>query len=498
MIYVSEESAGRIVMLGASGPVVVADAQTPIRTDSGKDAMALTFPEGLAFGPGGELLVVEDRPGGRLVRFLLGADGRAVRGEVVDVPGPWQAMAWEGVAVSDSGEWLLAGSDLESVSGKSGPRAFLGVLLHRDAQGQWWVLERQPFASFSGVSFSRDGRFALYTCEVSGETGWLDLRQGVPMGGCAAQTVPSAEAIAEVPGGRLAVTEESGTLWLIDPMTDRAVSVPLSCRSIESVCWDETRGVLLVTDDGEGRVMALHPDTPLEDGGHRLTYAPIRPIGGVRSIPERCPTYLQRVLALAGWRTSDEAAYADWKALIERVPLVAADAMAEPLMPVDSAADPIERVQFVVFHPNSLLMDDQGPMPGLAGFVAVTRSGRVVKSGLRKVTAAHGGLESDPERTLLHRTAMVVPHPAAVSVSALGMATLHFLGMGEFPDYAILLDPRHPMQSGLAVFEADGQVSHYRLKPIPERGLDDWVIGYAERPDEQWTALSDHARWGAP
>lgn len=209
-VYFTEEDAARVLVLREGRPVPVITRDTPLyQLRNGRRTAEATeplrSPEGLAFSPTGDLYVAEDYPGCRLLRFPARPDGRYPEGEVIEIPGNWRAFGWEGVAIGPEGELLLAGSDIEYALGGSAVRPFMGAILYRDAVGQWWAPYRRPFASFSSVQFTKGGRQAVYTCEVSGEVGWLDLQGRRPIGGCSTRAVKSPEGIAVLPDGRLMV-----------------------------------------------------------------------------------------------------------------------------------------------------------------------------------------------------------------------------------------------------------------------------------------------------
>ena len=80
-------------------------------------------------------------------------------------------------------------------------------------------------ASFSAVTFSKSGQFAVYADEISGTIGWIDLQSRYLREGASQVTCRSPEGIAVLADGRLAITEESGRLVVLDPQRDDALVV---------------------------------------------------------------------------------------------------------------------------------------------------------------------------------------------------------------------------------------------------------------------------------
>jgi hypothetical protein len=495
-IYVSEEEMTRIVKIKEGAIRVVIDNATPIyQLSEGKRHRTdpLRNPEGISFGPNGDLYVVEDTPGGRLIKFSFKGDGVCKDGEVIHVPGAWQNYAWEGVDVSKNGEILLAGSDVESLSRQSDcPSLFSGAIVFRDLEGKWWVPYQRVFSSFSNVRFSKSGKQAVYTCEITGEIGWLDLETRQPIGGNSSIVAKSPEGICCLPNGAILFTEERGNVIYLDPSSDKREMVASGLKSIESVTWDDRGGLALVTEDGGGRLMALIPADPIPRHRDLLEFAPYHPIYSPKYIPDKCPAYLADVLVLGG--VSDDRSGMTNISLREftsRVPLIAADAKATPVVGLPQEADPIERVQFVVFNPNGLLVTEKGPQLSLAAFAAVKKSGEVIHTTVMNTKAQ----VADPVMGTVDpagESAMAVPQPSAISVSSLGMATLHFLGMGKTPDYAISIDPRNPADSYMVVFGYDGSRFQYKLD-LPDRDeeSDRWIVAYSGVSPTEWLRLVD-------
>ena len=320
-LYVGEEAAGRIWMCSDGGRHLAVDADLPIlQSDGTRSAVPLQSVEGIDVTEQA-LFAVEDRPGGRLLQFDLQANGRAVRGSEIAVPGVWDDFAWEDVAVCDDGRLLLVGSNIERVQAERDLSLFVGVLLYRDQHGTWWIPYERMFASFSAVAFSKSGDQAIYTCEVTGEVGWIDLRTPRPIGGASDKAASAPEGLCVLPDGALAVAEEGGSLLTLDPAVDTMHQVADGLGRLESLAWDPHEGRLLAVDDASGRLLALYPVAPFNRDENRMGYAQYRPIRSLVHVPEQCPDYLAGVLALGGldYRSYKEPPLS-FRAFTQRVP----------------------------------------------------------------------------------------------------------------------------------------------------------------------------------
>ena len=127
----------------------------------------------------------------------------------------------------------------------------------------------------------------------------------------------------------------------------------------------------------------------------------------------------------------------------------------------------------------------------LAGFYARTRSGQVIHTTTMEALsriASFPDLDFEPGGV----ANLVVPNASSVSVSAGGIATVQFLGLGRTPDYLVTLNPLHPDDSTMLVTHVDGTRAWYRLR-LHERGVqqDNWVVAYAHEIAEQWKVLRD-------
>ena len=495
-LYISEEILSRISVI-RDGLQVVIDRETPIyilKNGKKKKVEPLTSPEGIDFDAEGNLYVVEDRPGGRLIRFRS-YTGRYVEGMVVPMPGDWQRFAWESVAIGSKGDLLIAGSDIESIGVNDELNPYTGVILYRDEENSWWVPYERLFASFSGVCFSKSGRHALYIEEVMGSIGWIDLTTRQVLGGHSSITAKTPEGICVLPDGTFLIAQENGHVLKMDPSTDEQEEVIADLGAIESVIWDAGNRRALVSADEAGKIYALWPDRDITSHADAMKYAPFYPTYTPRHVPRECPAYLANVLALAGL---------DYKRAIRppisfrdftsKVPLVAADAMAVPVLNSQEISNAIKRVQFVIFNPNQLAMEKDGTasLP-LAAFAACKNDGEVIKTSMMQVESYFSSFES-AQFEPIDLARIAVPQAGPVSVSSLGIATVHLLGLGQSDDYSLVLNPRYRDDSYMVVYKSDGTRIHYRLvNPTDETGGDLWVIALADKGADTWSLLGEAA-----
>jgi hypothetical protein len=494
MLFVSEETPSRISVI-RDGPRAVIDRKTPVMKQQGSQrAKPMINPEGIAFAPDGTLYAVEDIPGGRLLRFPE-QNGKYPRGYVEPFPGNWSRFAWEGVAVSDKGEILICGSDLESADQESGLTPYTGIILYRDEEHNWWVPYERVFASFSGVGFSKHQKYAVYTEEVMGTIGWLDLSTRQILGGNSLVTAKSPEGICVLPDGTFLITEEGGTVMRLDPATDEREDIVSGLGGIESVIWDAGNHRAVVSADGTGQLLALWPDRRISSSDNAIRYAPFYPTCIPQHVPRKCPEYLVDVLAMGGLnyerRMQHQPTFREFTA---RVPLVAADAVTQPVLTTSEVTNPIERVQFVIFNPNKVMMNEDGtPSLPLAAFAAVKTSGEMIRTSLMKVESYFSSFESAGFEPM-DLARVTVPHAGPVAVSSLGIATIHLLGLGQADDYSLVLNPRYNDDSYMVVYTPDGERTHYKLlTPQGTNQPDSWVIALADKPADTWALLGKPA-----
>ncbi len=467
MLYVSQEDSGVISAIVNGKPVTAINARTPIHSSTGPiriRADPLRAPEGIAFSQAGELYVVEDRPGGRLLRFALDGNGEGVAGEDIRIPDDWSHIAWEGVATGPHDELLLSGSSAEYAVSGDAPAVFEGVLLYRDRTGNWWQLDRRPLRSFSQAAFSRDGTKIAYTCEVTGEISWMDLSAEQPRrGGSANYAAKSPEGLCILPDGRILVAEEHGGLFLVDPETDHVRQLTTAPGTLESLAWDAGSHSLLAADDRSGTIVKWKLVLRSSQGRYAIDRARFEPARTPRHIPDRCPEFLAKVLKYGGVDFSRTDTLPAFKVFAGRAPLVAVDAVTTPVGPVDSATgDPIVRIQAAVFRPNSVTVPGMAQPGPLAIVLAKTRSGKVIRTRCADVSAGMAAYAASFTQAA-GRMRVTVPLAGAVGVSEEGVCNLHLMGMGEMPDFHLVLNPLAPDTSYVVVDDGPEGIRQYRL-----------------------------------
>ena len=494
-VLVSEEYANRISAITKDGSQSVwASVETPIfaEDDTHQEAAlpALRSPEGVALGDDGTLYVAEDYPGGRLIRFFPGDNGKAAYGEQIHLPGHWHHVAWEDVDISKDGRLLLAGSDTESLQQRKKTDFFSGTIIYRDQQGDWWSPYSRLFASFSTVSFSKNENQALYTCELTGEMGWIDLRQKVQQGGFCTRLFKTPEALCLSPDGSALIGEEGGKIYSYDPALDTSHVLPQPIDHIEALSWDSFRGGVLVADDTAGRVLFLRPTIAPDAGLDRMKLARYEAVLSRMHIPETSPDFLSQVLALGGLDYSrDTEPKMGFRQFTARIPVLAADAKLTPTDHKVASSDPLEQLQFVIFEPNKVSIGNNGLTTALAGFYARTRSGKTITTSTRHMEAKFITWEkatSDP----IGLTTIVAPHASAITVSPMGIASIQFMGLGITADFSIVLNPHNPADSYLIEFEKSGTKNFYHVDLPPHAPeASSWVVAYSDQFGRGWKPL---------
>ena len=303
-VYVSEETRPSVRVVTGGQRCEAVSGETPIYSSDSfhpDRQSSIRSPEGIAFSPTGELYLVEDLPGGRLIRFNLDEAGVAKEGRQVALPGHWDSVAWESVDIGPNNEILLAGSTAEAARREDlTDLVFSGVLLYRDVNHQWWKILQRPFTSFSSASFSSDGERAVYVCEVTGEIGWISLTQKRLRYGTSTVQARSPESIDILPDGRLLIAEEQGVLMLLDPVQDVVTRVEVPSGTIETARWDDQAERILVSQDGSGSLLSIELSHSINRKEGVLGAVRMGPVETPRHIPVECPKFLADVLERGG------------------------------------------------------------------------------------------------------------------------------------------------------------------------------------------------------
>lgn len=500
-VYVAMEDAAMIVRIRPDGiREAVFDSKTPLYAESSRGWMrvpGLTSPEGLAIDAKGQLYVVEDVPGGRLLVFNLRDPAvlRQPRGLVIPVPFDGRHFAWEAVDVGPAGELLLAGSSMEALlrefdlAGQIG--IFRGVVLFRDAAGNWWWPLNHATASYSAAAFSADGAHAVFACEFSGDVGVLDLRSRQVRVARPEHVFRAPEGVCALPDGTAIVAEEGGGIYHLDPASGLVEPLADLATTIESVRWDAARRRLLVTDDRNGTLLALEWQTgceflPALGAPRSVPYAD--QFTSVEMIPVHCPPYLARVLRLGGFGASTNEPPVEFQDFARKYCIVAVDAEALALPHAHPIADPVARIQFVIVAPYLVGSRSGELLWSSSGFVAIHDSGAVVKTRLVQRDVAFGDLLECRFLPIGGKT-IALPMPFSSRISPDGIATVHFMGMNVTADYLFILNTVAPNESFLLVMPPNERPQQYRLQ-LP-RGQDSsyWVVGLERKTPEAWQPL---------
>ncbi len=491
-VYVSEKKPGRIRVLKQGVLSHVVDSGTRIYQTEDRNTpsgLPLRLPEGIAFDKNGDLFVVEDLPGGRLIRFPMQSGGRYTYGVEITVPGEWQSFAWESLSIGPRGDMLLSGSDMNREDSEAN-ELFSGAIVYRDPDGAWWVPYDRLFARFSSVIFSKSGRHAIYACELTGELGWLDLQSRRPLGGISIHVPDTPEGICSLPDGTYLVAERDGRISSIDPATEEREIIIHGLNQIESIIWDGANNRALVSDNKAGRIFAIVSDIPYTDGDDLFDYAIFHPNYAPQNVPDVCPAYLEGIFEMAGIQASDlENTYVSFRDIAARLPMIAAKAVAKPVSEKHKHEDPIKTVQFVIFEPDKLVVeDDTGEASSLAAFVVTRESGVTNKTSMVKLLSREpswSDYEGAPKRVYL-------PKASSVAVSTLGIAAIQFSGMGVMPDFSFILNPWNERESYMVVFEPGGGQYYYRLHTPPNtRQRELWVLAYSNTEVKEWPQLAE-------
>ena len=492
-IFVSEEEAHRIVMITPRGRMrTVIDQDTRLYVMDGrtqKRIVPLRSPEGLAMDSFGRLYVVEDREKGRILAIQLDESGRVGLTEVIRLPGQAAGFQWEGIDARDTGEIVLTGSTAENALGAGG--MVQGALVYRDKDGRWWVPIMRPMAGLADVSFSKGGQFAVYTDEITGTLGWIDLQSRFLREGASQRSFKSPEGVCVLPDGRLAVAEEGGRISIVDPDGDHIAVIAEGLGSIESIIWDDRGNRLLVTADASGSVLELIPDTPFAAGIDRMQRAICQSEGAIRHVPPTPPEFLRPLLEMGGlWDLNPDFNLA-FDELTRRVPILATDAQAVLLQGSDEVPDPVVHLRFVALDPNRLRFDEPGFDFALSAMILRTRSGQIYKTKLARTVIMSGNLWSGEFKN--HGTFDVpVPFAYQAQTGPRGHAVIHFTGLGRSPDVSIALNPSKPEESYMLITHINGTLEQYRLvQTRASDGSDNWVVSMPARRQVPWLNISD-------
>ena len=494
-IYFSEEEAARIVRLDPDGQSrVLIDAGTPIYESEGGRMVRgqpLRSPEGIALDRAGRLYVVEDIPDGRLIRFDMPAFAHlgSIIGESIPLPAPAPGYAWESIALGPRDELLLAGSNMEAFfSDRSIAYMFTGALLYRDANQQWWMPLHRPLDSFSGACFDSDGNNAFFISESMGYLGCIDLQTNVVRTWFTEQWMDSPEGVTCLPDGTAIVASENGTLWRVDPLDCRTSVFHEFDQDIESVVWDGARNRFLVVADGAGMLLSLDD---VNFGAHLKVQGKVifEETTHEIQIPEVCPDYLASLLELCQFDVARPEQPISFRQFVRNVKLFAMDADAELLPSSDPVADPLDKVQFVIFTPQLFGVDMGELMGPTSGFVARHDSGALDRTRLYPRNMMSFDMW-EGKFTVFQRQKIPLPYPCATRLTPEGIVSVSFMGFGEAPDYHVIINMKDPSQAYMVAMHLDGTYQEYRLRIPDGKTVEHWIVGIESEGVDMWTRMN--------
>ncbi len=496
-IFISEENRAVILRYDLDGvQKILADPQTPVYERNGHDmkrVAGLRSPEGLAFdSTHGRLYVVEDIPGGRVIYFELPEyhqDGE-IFGLVEQVPAPAPGYAWESVAINPAGAMLLAGSNLEGfLADRSIAETYSGAILYRDPEGSWWMPVFRELDGFSGACFDVRGENAYFISEVMGYAGCFDLRSRVFKAWYADATIESPEGVAAMPDGAAVVVSEGGKIFRIDPQDNVAQEVFDLHENVESIMWDGARSRLLITSDGQGRLIAMDDvffSSTQKIQGQVLIGEKLHEV----EIPSVCPDYLAGLLEMCRLNVMSSEPGQTFQDLVKNVALFAIDATARPVPYKDQhlPEDPVERVQFAIFTPHFFGVDLSGLSGPASGMVAVHKSGKMTHTILHRGNMTHVNL-MEGRFTTFNKNKIALPYPFSYRLSPDGIASVSFMGLGQTPDYHIVLNLKHPAHSYMVAMNPDGSNQQYKLNLPGDRDIMHWIVGLKREAPDSWASV---------
>jgi glucose/arabinose dehydrogenase len=420
-IYVSEKSVGRISVIREGKPVPVVDTGWTVKDDLPKWAITeaqprshwlypkLRQPEGITFSPGGHLFVIEDIPDGRLLEFVPDEDGGYREALVTPIPWFYKGFSWRSVTVSRDDRLFLAGSAAEA-----GPGLFFGVVLMRDAEHNWWVVDYGPFAGFSSVSLSREQDILIVGEQVKGTVTWWDTLRHRAIG-TVTRTFPELSHAYPLPDGAIAVIQgaksnrvkvlgeepdQGGYIHRLNPQNGQSSVIASGFEDIREICISPQSGRVYLTEGDTGLVMELRPrEQPARNQYLLENTARLAEIASGMP-PKKWPPFLKGFFKDLGVSPRDEVVREAGQApafdapntytLVEvgkAVPLIAGKVRTHPEGYGDNV-DPITDIDFIVLFPNRTFKSGNEASPGLAFFSAVRASGKVERTqGLEHLKA---------------------------------------------------------------------------------------------------------------
>ena len=95
----------------------------------------------------------------------------------------------------------------------------------------------------------------------------------------------------------------------------------------------------------------------------------------------------------------------------------------------------------------------------------------------------------------LPSTRIQIPYPGLIGVSPEGVSDVHFMGLGQTPDFHVVMNPDSPADSYVLLEYVDGRSEYYRMTSLPPDVLSDqMVISYSKPTSESWVWMGEEVQ----
>ena len=460
-IYVAEKATGRILVLKNGKMESALPAGWTVSTNLPRWGMTTQIPKEkwmtatlekpgpISVSTNGTLFVAEQVPNGRILEFLPNAQGAwdTARG----IPVPWldQEFQWRDLQVDRQGRFYVVGADEVGSDFMK-----FGSCLVREADGNWWVIDFGPFASFSTFALSDKQDVMILGDRAKGTLSWWEVNRHIMMGGSPEATKRAElSSLAVYPDGAFVLGQQTepgkAEILRMDPFTGQQTPMASDLKSIGDIEIDRANGRYLVTDPVGGRLMEYTPNPPVKFNEAAMRQI-VRSVEGMMGMPTEAPAFLNTFFeklqdATKGMMSDEDTTHAvdfNLSDIAGKMPVVAGRVRAT--VEVEGLEeDPIEQIEFFLLFPSKVVMTETAVSPSLSFFSARRKSGKMEQTrpvfqgtvgvyrlsgtNVSKVASAQGGMH--------------IP----VVVCGLNQAdngvyvNLSFLGAGIYGDYYLTL-----------------------------------------------------------
>ncbi len=460
-IYVAEKGSGRIVVLKNGKPESALAAGWTVSTNLPRWGVttqipkekwmtaALEKPGPISISTNGTLFVAEQVPNGRILEFIPNAQG--VLDVARGIPVPWldQEFQWRDLQADRLGRFYVVGADEVGSDFMK-----FGSCLVREPDGNWWVIDFGPFASFFTFALSDKQDVMILGDRNKGTLSWWEVNRHIMMGGSPEATKRAdLLSLAVYPDGAFVIGQqtEPGKAEVIrmDPFTGQQTSMASDLKSIGDIEIDRANGRYLVTDPAGGRLMEYTPNPPVKFNEAAMRQI-VRSVEGMMGMPTEAPAFLNNFFeklqdATKGIMSDEDSTHAvnfNLSDIAGKMPVVAGRVRAA--VEVEGLEeDPIEQVEFFLLFPSKVVMTETAVSPSMSFFSARRKSGKVEQTrpvfegtvgvyrlsgtNVSKVASAQGGM---------HIPVVV----CGMSQADGGIyVNLSFLGAGIYGDYYLTL-----------------------------------------------------------